>query len=336
MYRDGGVEPPRVGVALSGGGNRAAAFSIGVLAGLHGQRRLGDVDVISAVSGGSYALSWFLLQTFYAGRLAESGSKVRRLDGELFDATGRFQRYLEATPTVEGKLDTGFFGLMSVAFDAVMFNVLRLPTMLLGSAAANLLNETSLRSEYREGIQRSYQLLPGDKGSAPTTLSFRDGAVAATQHLDLSVARPPVTYPSMVTFAQSVALPAFVFNMTVRPPRPIASSKIGDRLFEFGAGGFGADSCGYLTWEQTEGHGWEPGVDGDDEEGFAVLFLSLTGEFAVRHMSQPEHRPGHLGGGDQWHELAAEVGAPHPGRVQPRVGVRRAEPAVIAPADTPE
>lgn|SRR5882724_2451029 len=49
----------------SGGGNRSAAFSIGVLRALHEKRLLDTVDVMSAVSGGSYALSWYLLQPLY-------------------------------------------------------------------------------------------------------------------------------------------------------------------------------------------------------------------------------------------------------------------------------
>ncbi len=55
----------RLGLALSGGGNRSAAFSIGVLQALHERDWLRQVGVISAVSGGTYALSWLLLQPFH-------------------------------------------------------------------------------------------------------------------------------------------------------------------------------------------------------------------------------------------------------------------------------
>ena len=46
------------GLALSGGGFRSAAFSIGVLKALHQQELLDDIDVISTVSGGGYASYW--------------------------------------------------------------------------------------------------------------------------------------------------------------------------------------------------------------------------------------------------------------------------------------
>jgi hypothetical protein len=59
---------PRVGVALSGGGSKAASYAMGVLAGLHDAGLLGGpdadgkkphVDIISSVSGGGYS-AYFL------------------------------------------------------------------------------------------------------------------------------------------------------------------------------------------------------------------------------------------------------------------------------------
>ena len=54
-------------VAFSGGGIRSAAFSIGVMKGLHslkgegGKPFLDQVDILSATSGGSYALTWYYM-----------------------------------------------------------------------------------------------------------------------------------------------------------------------------------------------------------------------------------------------------------------------------------
>lgn len=49
----------RLGLALSGGGFRAAAFHLGVLRGLERAGRLGEVEVVSAVSGGALlATAW--------------------------------------------------------------------------------------------------------------------------------------------------------------------------------------------------------------------------------------------------------------------------------------
>lgn len=62
-------EAPKQCVALSGGGIRSAAFSLGVMKGLQNTGLWSKVDAVSAVSGGSYALSWYLAQQ-YKSRLA--------------------------------------------------------------------------------------------------------------------------------------------------------------------------------------------------------------------------------------------------------------------------
>ena len=59
--------PPKQCVALSGGGIRSAAFSIGVLKALHEKRLLSTIDVISSVSGGSYAAGWLHAQHIVTG-----------------------------------------------------------------------------------------------------------------------------------------------------------------------------------------------------------------------------------------------------------------------------
>lgn len=51
----------RIGVALSGGGYRAAAYHLGTLRALHNLGLLSDVDVISSVSGGSIIAADYVL-----------------------------------------------------------------------------------------------------------------------------------------------------------------------------------------------------------------------------------------------------------------------------------
>jgi hypothetical protein len=58
------TRPPETCLCLSGGGIRSAAFGIGVLKGLQEKGILDKIDIISAVSGGSYALSWYYLQQY--------------------------------------------------------------------------------------------------------------------------------------------------------------------------------------------------------------------------------------------------------------------------------
>jgi Patatin-like phospholipase len=57
-YRSGGDLPQQC-LALSGGGVRAATYSIGVMKALSEHGHLDTLDLVSAVSGGSYAMSWY-------------------------------------------------------------------------------------------------------------------------------------------------------------------------------------------------------------------------------------------------------------------------------------
>lgn len=56
-------------VSFSGGGLRSAAFSIGVMQGLHEAKLLDDTTIMSATSGGGYAASWL----YVADRLRKIG-----------------------------------------------------------------------------------------------------------------------------------------------------------------------------------------------------------------------------------------------------------------------
>lgn len=58
-YRQRNEGPLKLGVALSGGGTKAAMFAHGILHGLHDAGVLQKVDVISTVSGGGYAAYWY-------------------------------------------------------------------------------------------------------------------------------------------------------------------------------------------------------------------------------------------------------------------------------------
>ena len=56
-----GENGKRIGLALSGGGYRAAAYHLGTLRALHKMGLLEKVDVISSVSGGSIIAAFYLL-----------------------------------------------------------------------------------------------------------------------------------------------------------------------------------------------------------------------------------------------------------------------------------
>jgi len=83
--------PPELGVALSGGGMRAASYAIGALSALNKLGYLNRTDVLSTVSGGAYAAGWYVSQ-----RAASDDS-----DDDLFrdcagvqDCYGDYQHHL--------------------------------------------------------------------------------------------------------------------------------------------------------------------------------------------------------------------------------------------------
>lgn len=63
--------PPQLAVTLEGGGSKSAPFSLGALAGLEASGLLSDVDVISTVSGGTYAAY------FYFSRLLDAHLAIK-------------------------------------------------------------------------------------------------------------------------------------------------------------------------------------------------------------------------------------------------------------------
>lgn len=83
------AKPPQLGLALSGGGTRAASFSIGVLKALHEEGILNKVDVLSAVSGGSYAAYWLYQQHYYMDKIPAAYSYTRNTIFNSFD----FEQY---------------------------------------------------------------------------------------------------------------------------------------------------------------------------------------------------------------------------------------------------
>lgn len=263
--------PPRFGVCLSGGGNRSAAFSIGVLHALHERDLLRKVDVMSAVSGGSYALSWLLLQpSCHTACRSDPRANLEQVQAEMFNVDGLFQRYLADHAQSLGaltRMDWVMRAAFALLFDLTLYNVLRLLQLLLlrvgtEGLAAQINASSTARLEYREGIQQTYQVFGDPHKQVPMDSGgILQYVLAAKEFLDLTASDVrAVSFPALSAFAQKAGLPSFVFNTTVAPPRPGDDVPLKERVFELGSIGFGSDSCGYLTWEDTEKFGWEPGA----------------------------------------------------------------------------
>jgi hypothetical protein len=181
---------PELGVALSGGGTRAASFSIGVLQALHENGVLNDVDIISSVSGGSYAAYWYYSQHLYMDEVAKDYSTYQYDRDSIFnnfDLTRpnyclsgknifckdrnrmeyRFQRHLE---------DRSDIFVRSVAKHNQVIDYIEKAFLWVPSMATHLItdfvfdwdiNSNPLRKFYENGLERTYGYVPLDKIKDP-------------------------------------------------------------------------------------------------------------------------------------------------------------------------
>jgi len=102
-------------VSFSGGGLRSAAFSIGVMQGLHEAELLDDTTIISATSGGGYAASWL----YIADRLRKIGA------ANALDPLGEEQARLEAKVEFFVPKWFGVFTLGTGAATEALFGTMR-------------------------------------------------------------------------------------------------------------------------------------------------------------------------------------------------------------------
>lgn len=97
---------PRLCLALSSGGLRAAAVGIGVLRGLSDADRLEDVDLVSGVSGGAFAVHWLHGNAFLTGAATDDPERPRCTVADSFGGVGMSSFDLVTKP-VGGNADEG-------------------------------------------------------------------------------------------------------------------------------------------------------------------------------------------------------------------------------------
>ena len=238
--------PPALGLSMSGGGIRSAAFNIGVLQTLHANGLLRKIDVMSAVSGGSYAMSWYLLQPYYAKMAAEHQGASFDLDAvvdEMFDASGRFQAHLCRDPSIVDYIDMG----IGAAFSATVFEPLRALSASMGNLAQYNAGG-AVRDAYRDGIQRLFHGDPSRDHPGDIQNAISD---AEWQQMNLESGRfccvTPVRFPQLTAFALEHRFPFFIFNGAVLVDGA-HQRMFWPTAFELTADDLGSDVCGYGRW----------------------------------------------------------------------------------------
>ncbi|HEY6137577.1 MAG TPA: patatin-like phospholipase family protein [Thermoanaerobaculia bacterium] len=136
--------PPQLGVALSGGGMRAAAYAVGALQGLSNLGYLEKTDVLSGVSGGAYATGWYISQ--------RAAADVT--DADLFDNAKPYQHHLED----HGKIVNGWRLTRALVADTALFPVNLLVNGMFGWHA----NTTGHRYFYESALVNEFFTKPGE------------------------------------------------------------------------------------------------------------------------------------------------------------------------------
>lgn len=212
LYNHGDKDaPPELGVAFSGGGMRAGTYSMGAMAALAEKGLLKDVDVFSAVSGGGYAASWYVLQK------AEHPGVT---DKELFDDSGAYQQYLAHN----AKLTTVPRVAGAVLADTAFFPINLLVNGVFGWHA----NTTAHRRAYEYVLAKEFQRDPTNDG-----------------------ARLNYTFAELKTKSVAARLPLLVINTTayVDDDSTHEAAFLKNSVYEFSPLRYGSEGYGYQTLE---------------------------------------------------------------------------------------
>jgi hypothetical protein len=270
---------PRVGLALSGGGTRSASFCIGVLKGLQEEGVLGNVDIISSVSGGSYASYWYFSQHYYR-RTAEPSSAAaieadifrtewQPKDGDrprtnLDDPSGyQSQRFLAHGSRIlniehrPGFLNTWVLNPLTLVW-TVSDLLVSLPFHWVMNGVFDWeVPPHPARCAYLHGLERTYGQVPAD----PNLKHFLNEGGGVWKRVPLiREAIPwgkPLTLDELRAFlveqqARGQRLPYFVINTTGGVGTDVGVPKanepgmtMGSRIYEFTPWSFGSSLFGY-------------------------------------------------------------------------------------------
>lgn len=219
------TNPPNLCLAFSGGGMRAGTFSVGVLRGLAKQGLLDRVEMISAVSGGSYAAAAFFAQHIHLHK-----HEGRRPAAEAV-LGNRFLKHLQDNGKLfeRGTFLTPFLGTLSAAAPNIIEN---------GFWAWHS-NTVSIAETYREKVRRAFLADPWSQGPP------------SQADLDL---------PLVGSYAYRNNLPFLVINGTARYEE--SGNRDGISLaqdsFDFSFLGYGSDGLGRFPYCATREEGVSP------------------------------------------------------------------------------
>ncbi len=277
-YGQGDAALPLLGVALSGGGARSASTSIGFLNGLDRQGILAQVDLISSVSGGSYASYWFFSHLYNAKIRAPDESTLVRDPGrtkdrysELFQDERRFQLQVAENSRLASKAQGPVTSRLEMGAEALTW----LPTIPLHWLTAGLFdrkdNLNPLTHYYHAGLERAYGLYPEQMPPPPfrndsglrifdVELKFvprfeaNDPTAEQIKTLHVPTGPPPVLIPPF-WIINATAVYGGKAKMFREAPWGGFSHDLRDTIYEFTPIHYGSPRLGYCPYELGDGQG---------------------------------------------------------------------------------
>lgn len=232
--KDPDSHPPIIGVSLSGGGSRSAAFSLGILSGLSRVGVLDNTDVISSVSGGGYIASWYYLQHFYSDEFDKLATKPIN-DKNLFDLENKYQIFLAQNGELVGRTTNRLPRYLDYT-RYFLYTVGSWPVNLVANGVFGLHeNVVPIRKIYQNGIEREYHSVPsGDDGRALNGHIFRAGV------------NKEINFEELPSLVKKWNLPVPIINTTAHINDESAMA-LSDRVFEFTPFNYGSDYYGYAN-----------------------------------------------------------------------------------------
>jgi hypothetical protein len=213
-YSSGGTLPQRC-LALSGGGIRSAMYSIGVMKALDKHDRLDTLDLISSVSGGSYAMSW------YFSHLSQLGGHSK----ELFS-----DQYMSRI-TTRGEL----WERIKLGTTQALTTLLIPPVVVVGSVYHLLwapIFQVDPPGALNLSVLYNYLFLSMYTGSASTD----------KQH--------PKRITDVSRYVRMNHLPGFIYNLTIQDNTSEYLRSHG-QIFELSTMGLGSEWSGYFSHDEN-------------------------------------------------------------------------------------
>lgn len=262
---------PELGLSLSGGGMRSATFSIGVLAGLHKQGILNHIDIVSSVSGGSYANLWLTNQLYGAANYPNQTTSTEELFRSYYvykavrdspdiepmlrsrnaDQTSRrFQTYIENNSYLITNSQDSYYGEFidktSYITEMTARTALWIPSVPLNLIANGVfrwqVNLNPWESAYQQGIERTFGAYPTGWHSA-------------------SMDRQP-SYNELAGAAKRGEIPFFIINTTAAYGGSFEwlrtsdfagfNSDLASVVYEFSPLAYGNTAFGYCDYQDRK------------------------------------------------------------------------------------